>query len=249
MLKLHASENLLIEISELISRELGIFFSKDRFKDLEQNLVGLAKELNFETLDLLIQNYLAQPMTSQRLQLLVKYMTVGETYFLRDTRSFEVLEEILPNILASKGTEKVLNIWSAGCCTGEEPYSIAILMKRLHYQLNGWKISIYGTDINEHFLDLARKGLYGEWSFRQSPPWLKDYFNKMKNGKYKINSDIQSMVNFKNLNLISPIFPSEMKNMDFIFCRNVLMYFDTNQIKSIISKFSNCLSFLSASLP
>ncbi|MGY3802801.1 CheR family methyltransferase [Pigmentibacter ruber] len=243
MEKKQLPRELLVEMGNYISRQLGIFFPTERLVDLERNLANLAKERNCISVEELVNDFLKNPVSEEKFQQLVAHITIGETYFFRDIRSFEVLEEIILKIIENKNFgKKEINIWSAGCCTGEEVYSIAILLKRLHINLFDWNISIIGTDLNKNYLQRAQNGIYSEWSFRQSPAWLKSYFTKESNGKYRINSEVQTMVKFYNLNLIDTHYPLALQNLDLILCRNVLIYFDSTQIKNTISKFYNCLN-------
>jgi chemotaxis protein methyltransferase CheR len=166
---------------------------------------------------------------------------VGETYFFRDTRSFEILEQtILRELLhARRQTEKRLRIWSVACCTGEEPYSIAMLLDKIVPDLKDWNITILATDINMKFLKKASEGIYNEWSFRDTKPWVKEkYFQKKKDGRFSLMPHIKKMVTFSYLNLAKDPFPSLLNNtnaMDIIFCRNILMYLVPETTKTVVN--------------
>jgi chemotaxis protein methyltransferase CheR len=174
-------------------------------------------------------------------------LTIGETYFFRENRSFEILaEEIIPEIiLKRRGGEQRLRIWSAGSSTGEEPYSMAILLHRMNNVLKEWNISILATDINPKALRKAVEGVYTEWSFRNPPSWLKEnYFRKSVDGLLKLISPIKKMVNFSYLNLVEDCYPSlssDTNAMDVIFCRNVLMYFTPELAGKVVERFHRSL--------
>src|SRR5690606_39089542 len=127
------------------------------------------------------------------------------TYFFRDKPALEALSEnILPELIdARRGCSQRLRVWSAACCSGEEAYSLAILINQALPDMSDWRMSITASDINPHFLKKAREGIYSEWSFRDTPAWLKErYFNITGDGRYMIISEIKQMVNFTHVTLV-----------------------------------------------
>lgn len=231
------------QISRYVSLHMGLNFGPDRQPDLERGLKAAGNSLGFRDLRGFVSQLLSSPSLPEYITALAVHMTIGETYFFRENRIFEILRDIIPNMLEKKGA---LRIWSAGCCSGEEPYSIAILIKEILPREKQELISITGTDINPEFIKKAREAVYGEWSFRNVPMEIKEkYFSHPANGRYALKADIKKMVNFRRLNLIEDPFPSPVNDtagMDIIFCRNVLIYFNDTGIKSVIEKFSNCLN-------
>jgi chemotaxis protein methyltransferase CheR len=148
-------------------------------------MAGAARELGFSDPQSCARMLLSEPLTQATLATLASHLTVGETYFFRDGNTFSALEErILPELLRERREAgRRLRIWCAGCCTGEEPYSIAMLLDRLLPDAEAWNITILGTDINPHFLRKAGDGVYGEWSFRDAPAWVRDrYFVRRRDG-------------------------------------------------------------------
>ncbi|HEY5119417.1 MAG TPA: CheR family methyltransferase [Anaerolineales bacterium] len=140
------------------------------------------------------------------------------------------MKQILPELIRLREkSERRLRIWSAGCASGEEPYSIAIALRRLLPVPEDWRITILATDINPGILSRAMAGVYGEWSFRGLPKRLKEeYFHRKEDGRFEILPEIRKMVTFAYLNLVEDLYPATLNNtnaMDLIFCRNVLMYF------------------------
>jgi chemotaxis protein methyltransferase CheR len=181
------------------------------------------------------------PFVESRIEALTPYLTVGETHFFRDEKLFQALEEkLLPELIADRRFNgRRLKIWSAGCATGEEPYSIAILLSRAIYDLGLWKVAILATDINREFLAKAAEGVYTPWSFREVPQKVKEtYFRKHRNG-VQVLPEIKSMVKFFYLNLAKDSYQllvDEAGAMDLIVCRNVLMYFAPEQQDRVVEK-------------
>ncbi len=238
---------LLSQLSEFVADRMGFHFPQERWADLERGIRSAARDFEFNDTESCVQWLVSSPVTQSQIEMLASHLTVGETYFFRERQSFEMLEErILPELIRKRrDSEQRLRIWSAGCCTGEEPYSIAILLKQLLPDLKDWQITILATDINPRFLQKVSEGAYGEWSFRGVPPGIKErYFKKWHNGRFEILPEIKRMVTFSYLNLAEDTYPSLLNNtnaMDVIFCRNVLMYFASARAKQVIRKFHHSL--------
>jgi len=237
----------LSQLSKSIARQMGLHFPRERWADLERGIRSATREFDFEDVASCIQWLISSSLTKKTIELLASYLTIGETYFFRESKTFGILEkQILPELIRSRRrNEKCLRIWSAGCATGEEPYSIAILLRRMIPDLKDWNITILATDINPKFLDKALEGIYSEWSFRDTPKGFKEqYFIRKPHGHFQILSDIKKMVTFSYLNLVEDTYPSILNNtnaMDIIFCRNVLMYFVPKLIKETAQKFCHSL--------
>jgi chemotaxis protein methyltransferase CheR len=133
-----------------------------------------------------------------------------------------------------------LRIWCAACCTGEEAYTIAIILTQVIPDWRDWNITLLATDINSNFLRKAARGTFGQWSFRNSPPWLKQYFLPAGHGRFEIVPHIKQLVRFAQLNLAQEVYPSSDNDtgaMDLIVCRNVLMYFSERQATRVLERF------------
>ncbi|MBI5238331.1 MAG: tetratricopeptide repeat protein [Deltaproteobacteria bacterium] len=232
--------NLLIRFSEFIASVLGLHFPESRLGDLERGVVSAAREFDFPDTEAFIRWIMSAHLTKRHIETLASHLTIGETYFFREMESFQALEErILPGLLSSReGSGRRLRVWSAGCSTGEEPYSLAILLNRLLPDRDRWNITILATDINPRFLGKAKEGLYTEWSFRGTPQWIKEgYFKRSPDGRYELDEHIRKMVAFEYLNLAEDNYPCLLNNtnaMDLIFCRNVLMYFSQERARKVI---------------
>lgn len=231
---------LLSQLSDFVAAEMGLYFSQGRWRDLDQGIAAAAREFGFRDVDSCIRWLVSSPLRRDQIEILAGHLTVGETYFFRDRRAFGNLEvELLPALVRSRGeTDRCLRIWSAGCATGEEAYSIAILLHRLIADLQNWSITILATDINPCSLRKAAQGVYGEWSFRDTPPWVREgYFRKTKEGRFEIAPQFKKMTTFSYLNLAEDVYPSLWSNtnaMDLILCRNVLMYFAPTRAQKVI---------------
>ena len=217
---------------ELAASRLGLDFRERRQADLEQGLVRAWKTSPLPTLEAYLAWIETLPDESQEWGRLAGWLTVGETYFFRDRASVEALEQdVLPALIAARRAEGVfrLRLWSAGCSTGEEPYTLAILLDRLLPDRSAWSLTVLATDINLEALESARRGLYREWSLRETPQWIRDrHFRRRDAQTFELDPGIRRMVAFAPLNLAADVYPSLLTNtssMDLILCRNVLMYF------------------------
>ncbi len=241
------SDTLLSQFSEFICDRFGLHYPRKRWRDLERKILSLAEDFGFTDVESCLRWIVTAELTCSELDTIACRLTIGETYFFREKKSFDALEaRILPAIISSRrGKEQRLRIWSAGCATGEEAYSIAILLSRMIPDLPNWNITILATDINPVFIRKASGGEYGEWSFRGVPHWLKEkYFTRNGNGRFQLADAIKKMVTFARLNLAEDPYPSLLNNtnaMDIIFCRNVLMYFSQEGMKKTVGNFHHSL--------
>jgi chemotaxis protein methyltransferase CheR len=240
-------EALLHRLSAYLTARVGLHFAKRNWKELQQKMTAAMTDFGFDRVEEFIEWLLALSPTQNQIETLAAHLTVGETYFFRERRAFEILEQsLLPGLIdARRKTEKRLRFWSAGCSTGEEPYSLAILLDKLIPDLQDWNVTILATDINTGAIRKAAEGIYSDWSFRDNPPWFKELlFEKVDGNHYRLLPGIRNMVAFSYLNLSEDHYPALQNNtnaMDFIFCRNVLMYFAPGQIDLTVERFHRSL--------
>lgn len=240
------SADLLARLGTRISGLLGLRFGPERTADLERALANAAPEFGFDD-PLRFAEWLGVArLSKEETERLASHLTVGETYFFRDKEVFDGLEQtVLPGLIEKRRTEKRIRIWSAGCSTGEEPYSIAMMLAAMMFDMKDWNITILATDISSRVLKKASEACYGEWSFRSAPQSIKErYFNKTADGRYSLLDRIRKMVEFKYLNLADDAYPSLLNNtnaMDLILCRNVLMYFSQETGEGVAARLRNCL--------
>lgn len=232
-----------IRLSQSIAKVFGIHFNENQWSSLERYLKNIAKELNIaDDIESLSRLLSKNSFSEIEFDALSKHLTVGETYFFRENVALQLFsKEILPRLICERtGNEQQISIWSAGCSSGEEPYTLAMILKELIWDINYWKINILATDVNTDALRRAKAGTFPAWSFRETSEEMKrKYFTK--NGKhFDISNEIRQMVTFKKLNLANDDFPSETnstQNFDVIFCRNVLMYFLPETAKEVARRF------------
>src|ERR1043166_3568213 len=241
------SHQTLRQLSEMIASRVGLHFPEARWPELQRGIFAIADDLQFDDLETCVRWLISSGSNQVQIETLAAHLTVGETYFFRDALSFATFEQrVLPDVLKQpRGRERHLKIWSVGCCTGEEAYSIAIILERLHLESKDWRTTILATDINPQFIKKAREGVYGEWSFRSVDPRIKDrYFTRTSDGRFEILPEIKRFVEFSFLNLADDNYPSQLNNthdMDVIFCRNVLMYVAADQAERIIQRLHQSL--------
>src|ERR1700683_369252 len=196
-------EDQLLRLSDFVARYFGLHFPEERWFDLQRAVCAAAQEWGYrQDVDRYVQELLLPASTQRHLEVLASYLTVGETYFFREMRSLEVLEkDIVPELIQTR-KGGVIRIWSAGCATGEEPYSIAILLSKWMAGLEKRDVEILATDLNFKSLQKASEGIYREWSFRGTPPWVRSaYFEAVDKDRWAIRPAIKKMVSFAQLNL------------------------------------------------
>lgn len=181
------------------------------------------------------------PESHEEWQNLVMLLTNSESYFFRDRELFTLLQtHLLPELIQRNQNNKTLRICSAGCSSGEEPYSLAILLKELIPDLERWNLIILGIDINQEAIQKAKAGIYTPWSFRRVDAEIKQRYFQQINNQYHIDSSIKKMVKFQTLNLVKDSFTqlnSELRDMNLILCRNVFIYFESSAIAKVLEKF------------
>lgn len=233
---------------DLILERSGLHFPEEKQQTLSR---GLAKALQASSCASLGEYYdllRLSSSTNHEWDLLVSALTVGETYFFRNKGHFDALaQHILPEIIARQELlNRRIRIWSAGCATGEEPYSVAILLHELVPNIHNWNILILATDINRDALRKAQERVYGTWSFRGVEKRIQDhYFRTNGEKQYALKDEIKRMVTFEYLNLVENHYPSLANNtnaMDLILCRNVTIYFSPEVTRQVVTRFYNSLT-------
>ncbi len=221
----------------------GIYFDDDSKYLLEKRLARRLTVLNLPTyLD--YHHFLKYNRNrEQELMDIMDILTTNETYFFRESYQLKAFtDEIIPELIKTKLArgDLSLRIWSAGCSTGEEPFTIAMLLRDIK-ELRGWKIEIIGTDISQRVLQQARRGIYGKSSFRATDEYyLKRYFHE-QDGGLKVSDEIRELVTISHLNLFDTHRMVMLGKMDLIFCRNVIIYFDIAAKKRVVESFHNAL--------
>jgi chemotaxis protein methyltransferase CheR len=229
-------------VSAAIASHTGLHFPEERHDDLQRGLADAAAELGFKDARSCANWLLSSEPTKPQIDTLASHLTIGETYFFREPKAFEALAgEILPALIQKRrGNEQRLRLWSTACSTGEEAYSLAILLHQVLPDWRDWQVSILATDINARSLRKAMRGVYGDWSFRDTPPdFRKRYFEVTAEGRYAVRPEIRRSVRFAQINLAQDGFPSlatDTNATDIVFCRNVLIYFEPSRVEALIRK-------------
>ncbi len=232
---------------ELIRNRFGIVVHVNQANELSGTILNSCREFNLEPQDYL-EKLSTCDKTSILLERLIIGITIGETYFFRDKRQMRLLEHILlPRIIKNKREKNDLSIhiWSAGCSTGEEIFTILMLLYEILPDHAAWSLDLMGTDINKKALQKITTGKYSQWSMRSIPDYYKErYFHKIDKNEYLLTPDIRDKVKFQYLNLNENDYPSLLNgthSKDLILCRNVLIYFDRQRISQIMKKLSAAL--------
>jgi chemotaxis protein methyltransferase CheR len=230
--------------AQRVEAETGLTFAGTRRRQFDAALARMAAALGLPGAAACASWLLAGPWDDARSALCARFLTIGETYFFREPRALDLVCDVARAHLA-RGETRPLRIWSAGCCTGEEPYSIALALRRCVPRLGPDGVTILATDLNDAFLDFARAGTYRRWSFRRTDPAdLHAFFRPLGDGRYEIDPALRAGIRFASLNLASGTYPSTATGtaaQDVIFCRNVLMYFGQEQARRVIARLRDCL--------
>jgi chemotaxis protein methyltransferase CheR len=233
---------------DLIASRLGLDFVECRKTDLERGLLCACRCAPASDPETYLTWLANLPEDSPEWRRLAGHLTVGETYFFRDRACFEALEQrILPTLIARRREDGNLRLrlWSAGCATGEEPYSLAILLDRLLPDRADWALTIIATDINAEALAAAQRGHYRAWALRDTPSWIRSrYFHCRDSECFELDPGIRQMVTFAPLNLAEDVYPTLVTNtaaMDLILCRNVLMYFTREAQRATAARLQRAL--------
>ncbi len=242
------SHEVCVQAQALIASRLGLDFTERRQADMERGLTQALRGSSISAPEAYLAWMATRPNEDPEWRRLAGHLTVGETYFFRDHPCFHALEQlVLPALIASRRSEGTLRLrfWSAACATGEEPYSLAIMLDRLLPDRSDWALTILATDINPEALKTAERGLYREWSLRETPQWIRDrYFHRRLGETFEVDLRIRRMVTLAPHNLAENGYPGVVTNtsaMDLILCRNVLMYFTREAQRETVTRLRKAL--------
>lgn len=235
------------ELKAYVIESTGLAYYERHDKDFADridrrlHLLGIDNHRTYLTL--LHDNVLGQA----ELDHLITELTIGETFFFRDEQQFSVLRQlILPELLHRNQQQKTLRVWSAGCSSGAEAYSLSIVLRHeLRVQTEGWDISIVGTDVNRRSLTQAQEGLYEEWALRSTPADIRERCFSREGNHWRIADRYRQGVRFQYHNLVKNQAPSWMNSLfafDLIFCRNVMIYFDRPTAITVVQGLRDCLT-------
>jgi chemotaxis protein methyltransferase CheR len=229
-------------ISELIRKRSAIVLEPSKGYLVESRLSPIVRERNLGDLEMLVAE-LQKPGSQPLVQQVVEAMTTHETSFFRDIHPFKALQEVvLPEIIQKRSRERVINIWSNACSTGQEPFTIAMIIKEHFPELANWKVRLTATDISTKILDKAKHGMFSQTEINRGLPMnlLMKYFTR-EGIQWQIANSIRSMVDFQVVNLVDPI-PQNFQNLDIVFLRNVLIYFCPTTKANILNRVHSTLN-------
>lgn len=224
------------QLSEYIKSNFGINLKEEKRSLLTSRLNSILEKNNFNSFSEYYK-YLISDKTGEAVTSLVNKITTNYTYFMRETDHFYYFRDVILPYLENHIKDRDLRIWSAGCATGEEPYTLAFILDEYFSDKKYWDKQILATDISIKALNTAKEGIYDEKQIETLPAvWRHKYFKKLADGKYIITDNIKKEVIFRRLNLISDSFVFK-KQFHVIFCRNVMIYFDNKDTRELIKKF------------
>lgn len=226
-------------IAKLLKDRSGLVITPDKAYLLESRLTPVARKRGLKGLDELVASM--RTAGEDLLREVTEAMTTNESFFFRDIKPFDQFKDlVLPQMLVSRAARKTLRIWSAACSSGQEAYSLAMILKEEGARLAGWKIEIVGTDISNEMLEKAKAGLYSQFEVQRGLPiqLLVKYFKK-NTEMWQIDPAIRAMVQFREYNLLHDLKP--LGQFDVVFCRNVLIYFDQPTKTKVLEQMSKVM--------
>ena len=227
-------------ISQLLKDRSGLALNKEKAYLLESRLNPVARKWNFSGFD-----ELAQAIRNRGEEALLvdvtEAMTTNESFFFRDQKPFDQFNDmVLPHLLEARAAQRSFRIWSAACSSGQEPYTLAMLLQEHAHKLAGWRVEIVATDLSNEILDKAKEGLYSQFEVQRGLPitHLVKYFVQVGD-RWQIEDSLRKMIKFQQFNLLGDL--SSLGKFDVVFCRNVLIYFDTPTKTKVLNGIADLL--------
>jgi chemotaxis protein methyltransferase CheR len=232
------NDNTYRQLTDLIYNYSGLRFDQASKFMIYRRLSPRLQQLYLDSFEKYYFYLLYDTNREAEMDIIFDLITTHETYFFREERQLLAFtDEIIPQLMEAQREFRKIRIWCAGCSSGEEPYTVAILCRQLP-ELQNWNLEIFASDISQKMIQAARRGIYGENSFRCTKELIKSrYFDKVQENHYRIHDEIRQMVTFMKLNLLDDKRVGVFGEMDVIFCRNVIIYFDLQAKKKIIENF------------
>lgn len=212
-------------VARMLKERSGLVVTPDKSYLLESRLMPLARKRSLKSLEELIQHMRAS-RDEALMRDVTEAMTTNESFFFRDIKPFDQFRDmVLPQLLQTRAAKRSFRIWCAAASSGQEPYSLSIVLREQAASLVGWRVEIIATDISTEMLNKARAGLYSQFEVQRGLPiqYLVKYFKK-KDESWQIDPAIRAMVQYKEYNLLNDL--RALGTFDVVFCRNVLIYFD-----------------------
>lgn len=228
------------QVCKLLKDRSGIVITSDKAYLLDNRLQPVARKWGHADIDSLIKVLLSRS-DDRLVKDVVDAMTTNESLFFRDMKPFDQLRDVLlPKLMAERAATRRIRIWSAACSSGQEPYSIAMLLKELGPKVAGWKFEIMATDLSAEIVNKAKAGLYSQFEVQRGLPitHLVKYFVQEAD-RWRISDDLRRMVTFREFNLMDH--PRSLGKFDVVFCRNVLIYFDPPTKAAVLANIADQL--------
>lgn len=238
---LHITDEEFVLLRDFIYQQCGIFIAENRKYLVENRLSNRLKDLNLKSYNEYYNFLRFDSNKKQELTKLFEVVTTNETSFFRNPPQLDVFQRVVLTEAidkARKSGQKKLRIWSAGCSTGEEPYTLAIILhEALKTDISNWDIKITANDLSEAVLAAARRGIYNEYALRTTPKEMVDRYFQKDGNVYKINPALKKLVSFGQINLSDKEMLKRVEKSQIVFCRNVIIYFDDDMKRKVINAF------------
>lgn len=210
---------------KLLLDHSGHVLTRDKLYLLESRLVPISRKWGVKSLSEIAQ-IVRSGNDKELVSEIVEAMTTNESFFFRDTKPFDQFRDIvIPVLMKKRAAQRRIRIWSAACSSGQEPYSLAMLLNEMSAKLSGWQFEILATDISKQMIERAESGIYSQFEVQRGLPitHLVKYFTQIGE-KWQINKNMRDKIDFREFNLLNPA--QQHGQFDVIYCRNVLIYFD-----------------------
>jgi len=228
-------------IRDMVKERSGLVVTPDKTYLIETRLAPVARSHGFETIDEMVEDLLRQPNEALTVEV-TEALNTHESLFFRDHAPFDLFEKkLLPELIKRRDTKRRIRVWCAACSSGQEPYSLAMIVDNMGQKLGGWSVDIVATDISHAVLKRAQDGLFSQFEVQRGLPvqYLVKYFTQ--DGEYwRVNQTIRDRVDFRPFNLLNP--PRTLGTFDVVFCRNVLIYFDIETKTRVLSSIRGVLA-------
>ena len=228
-------------LCEFLRRSSGLVMEQSKKYLVESRVMPIVRREKLSSLDELVL-ILQRGQSPKIAKDVVEAMTINETYFFRDKSPFDQFRSVmLPAMIAARQSERRLRIWSAAASTGQEAYSLAMILEEHAARMPGWKIDIVGTDLSDQVVEKAKKGIYSQFEVQRGlpTPMLLRHFNQIGDS-WQISEAMRSKVQFRQMNLLADY--TALGRFDIIFCRNVLIYFDAARKMDILGRMTRILA-------
>jgi chemotaxis protein methyltransferase CheR len=233
-------------LRDLIYKSLGLHYEDSKIDFMDKRVEKRLAALEMNKVDDYLFHLRFLDNDGTEMQALANLITTNETYMFREFEQLQAFaDHCLPEAIERReqSGRRRLRIWSAGCSSGEEAYTLAIVLREVMHDVNEWDIQILATDVDEVRLGMARRAVYGPYSVREVPDaYAEKHLLPVGNEEFRIHPDTARLVEVRHMNLCDRHSMRLLRDMDFVFCRNVLIYFDDASRKTVVDHFYNCLN-------